>query len=515
MTIQSDPATDDLLDQLDEAEHRAWKMERELRETRASTSFRLGRSIVSAAKRPRRILRLPAELWRLYRSREQPANAVDQAVAGPERLLTFYRSLPERRGGPLIALVGCRRTVQALGGSFDVVPLLPHDAKQIASTVTPDFALLESGASMPGEAWSGLGTTADAGLGEFLAEVMRAFQSRSVPVVFWWTTPVDATPDISALIKQCDSFASDLSVPGVPEAAPLSLGVSLSEVEPARVAERDDAGRPLLHLGGYEPDPATSPANWLVEAAMAAGAEVLREPSFLHAGNGILRRNDMRLRYSRAAWTTPTTAVPSHRCLAMLGSGVPLLVQESPRDFGRIVERVPRRTDIADAVGAARKRSGTPEGMAEILRTIHQYGTSRQRFRVFLDRFGIRVERFDEERIGVSVEADSNAGSVVAAIAGQSIRPVEILVPNQDARRRLGPELQKTGVPVRLIGDAEAPRHAVWAGRRWHQTYLHDLLIASQVAGTDRLLNEHGIVMTGSMGEEMTLPWWISEADVA
>ena len=515
MTSQSGPDSDDLLDQLAEAEHRAWEMERELRETRASTSFRLGRSIVSATKRPSKLLRLPAEIWRLYRGRQQPTNAADQIRTGPERLLTFYRSLGERRGGPQIALVGSRRTVQALGGSFDVVPLWPHDAKQIASAVTPDLALVESGASMPGEAWSALGTAAEAGLGEHLAEVIRGFQGRSVPVVFWWTTPVDVTGDLNALVQRCDWVVADTSVPGVPDAAPLSLGVDLREVEPMRLGETNDADRPLLHLGGYEPDPTTSPANWLVKAAIEAGAQVLREPSYLHPGDGVLRRNDKRLRYRRATWTTPTAADPSHRCLAMLASGVPLLVEESHGEFDRVVERVQRSTDIPEVVGASRQRIGAPEGMAEILRTIHRYGTSRQRFHVVLEHFGIRLERSAEDGIGVSVEAESNASSVVAAIAGQSIRPVEVLVSNQDARRRLSLELQNWEVPVRLVADAEAARHAVWSGKGWRQTYLHDLLVASQVLGTDSLLDEKGVAMTGTMGEGKALPWWISEADVA
>ena len=515
MPIQPAANTDELMERLAEAEHQTWTTERELRETLSSTSFRLGRTLVLAAKRPGKLLRLPAELWRLCRGRDQPTERADSMRTGPERLLAFYRSFPRQRGHPLIAVVGSRRTVRALGRSFDVVPMWPHDAELIAHAVTPDLVLLESGASMPGEAWSALGTPAEAGLGAHLAQVIQGLQNRAVPTVFWWTTPVDVTGDLSVLIKQSDWIAADTSVPGVPDAAPLSLGVDLGEVEPVRLAERDSDARPLIHLGGYEPDPRTGAANCLVEAAIAAGAQILRDPSHLGVRERTLGPDDLRLHYRRASWTTPTTRDLSHRCLAMLASGVPVLVQERPDDFRRIVEWVPPSMDIPAAVDAARQRIGTPEGMAEILRTLHQCGTTRQRFRRALEHFGIEVEPSGEDTIGVMVDVDSTTDGLVAAIAHQSVRPVEIVVPDHHARQRLDPDLQETGIPVRLIADAEATRHAVWSGRPWSPDYLHTMLVAAQISNTDRFLDEDGLVLTGSMGLDKALPWWIGEARVA
>ena len=505
------------LKQLAETSRRPTEMGRGFGETLLSAMLRWWRTLAFAAKHPNTLLLLPVEFSRLYGGRGQRAgiDGMENLVeARPDRWLTFYQPLARKRHGPWIAVIASRRIVQALRRSFDVVPLWPHDAKQLASTVAPDLVLLESGASMPGEAWSALGTAAEAGLGQLLADTIHGFQDRSVPVAFWWTTPVDVTADLSALVDQCDWFVSDMSVPGVPDAPPLSLGVDLSEVEPLYPTERSATTQPLLHLGGYERDPRTDPANRLVEAAVRARAQIMREPSHLYPSNRTLGRDDMRVRYRRASWTTPTTNDVSHRCLAMLASGVPVLVNEPPSMIRRIVDEVPLGTDLLEVVDVAQRRIGSPKGMAEILRTLHQYATTRQRFRVVFEHFGIEAERSEADVIGVSVDGDSNSDSVVAAIAEQSIRPVEVVVRNQGARGRLGDELHAAGIPVRLVAEPEAARHAVWTGKPWYKNYLHDLLVASQVAATDRLSDGKRIVMSGSTGVVGALPWWISETRV-
>ena len=75
--------TPELREQLAEAEDRVWALETRLRETQASTSYRLARSLVLAAKSPLNLWRLPAQLWRFHKARGTREDVVDSA---PRRL---------------------------------------------------------------------------------------------------------------------------------------------------------------------------------------------------------------------------------------------------------------------------------------------------------------------------------------------------------------------------------------------------------------------------------------------
>ena len=236
------PSLLELREQLGEAEDRVWELETRLRETRSSTSYRLGRSLVFAAKSPRTLFRLPAQLWRLYKGRGTREDVADPA-ARRTGLFSSYRSLARERQGPQIGLVASRHTVGSLATAFDVVPLWPHDAQEVANAVSPHVVLIESGAAMPGEAWSALGTAIEAGLEEVLIDVVEAFGRRSIPVIFWWTTPVDSTSDLSSISGRCDFVAADDSVPGVPDATPLPLGVNLGQLH-RYIRRRDVTRRP-------------------------------------------------------------------------------------------------------------------------------------------------------------------------------------------------------------------------------------------------------------------------------
>lgn len=234
------PSLLELREQLGEAEDRVWELEARLRETQSSTTYRLGRSLVLAAKNPRQLFRLPAQMWRLYKGRGTREDAAEYAVPSTG-LFSSYRSLVREHQGPQIGVVASRHTVRSLAAAFDVVPLWPHDAHEVANVVSPDVVLIESGATMPGEAWSALGTAIGAGLEEVLIDVIEAFGRRSVPVLFWWTTPLDRTSDLSAISSRCDFVVSDDSVPGVPAAATLCLGVDLGQLQPVRPSAKRDA----------------------------------------------------------------------------------------------------------------------------------------------------------------------------------------------------------------------------------------------------------------------------------
>lgn len=506
-------SVEQLREQLAEAKDQAWEMELRLRETLSSTSFRLGQSLVLAAKNPRRLRNLPAELWRLYRGRGTREDVFDYEASRVEELFSRYRSLAHERGGPLIGVVASRHALRSLGAAFDVVPLWPHNANEVAGAVSPDVVLIESGAAMPGQAWSALGTAIEAGLEDVLIEVIEGYQQRSVPILFWWTTPLDSTSDLSHIARRCDCVASDDSIPGVPDASSLSLGVDLGQLDPTPPSARRDALHPLLHLGAYEPDPRIAPANRLVGAAVAAGAGIFYEPGHLHASEQTLWHRDVRSRYRAASWSTPTTDRLSHRCIAMLASGIPVLVTNVPDEFRSVVTEVPPGGDITEAVVSARQRIESPGAMAQILRAIHLSGTTRGRVTGQLQSLGITTTQSDDGGVGVLIEACSGIEDAVTAINAQSMRPTEVLVEDADTRRRWTDTAQ-LNIPARPPVLGESSRHVLWRGNTWPKTYLHDLLVASLVVGTDCFSDSDGIVMVGSSGLETPLPWWIRGGSV-
>lgn len=501
------PSLQQLREQLGEAEDRVWELETRLRETQSSTSYRLGRSLITAAKSPRQLFRLPAQMWQLYKGRGTRENVMNRA-AQRTGLFASYRSLAREHQGPQIGVVASRHTVRSLATAFDVVPLWPHDAREVANAVSPDVVLIESGATMPGEAWSALGTAIEAGLEEVLIDVIEAFGRRSIPVLFWWTTPAEKTSDLSAISSRCDFMVADDSVPGVPEATPLPLGVDLGQLQPVRPSARRDASAPLLHLSAYEPDPRVAPANRLVEASVAAGARILYEPGHLHTPEQTLWPRDVLSRYRAAPWTTPTTGRLSHRCIAMLGAGVPLLVCNKQTEFRQVVTEVPSGDDIHDAIAEAGQRIGRPGAIAAILRTVHQSGTVQQRFLEGMRSLGIETIPPDDQGVGVLIEACSNIEQVVDSIKAQSIHPTEILVDDAAMRDRLSCAVD-SDTPVRLPALGESPRHVLWRDKAWPKTYLHDLLVASEITGTDCLSDDDGPVMVGPSGTVAPKPWWL------
>lgn len=501
------PSLQQLREQLGEAEDRVWELETKLRETLHSTSYRLGRNLVLGAKSPRGLWRLPAQLWRLYQGRGTREAATEYATR-PAGLFLNYRSLVREREGPQIGLVASRQTVRSLGAAFDVVPLWPHDANEVAHAISPDVVVIESGASMPGQAWSALGTAIEAGLEETLVDLIAVFGRRSIPVLFWWTTPFDRTADLSRVSGRCDFVVADDSVPGVPKATPLSLGVDLAQLQPVRPSARRDATAPVLHLSPYEPDQRVAPATRLVEAALAAGARILYEPGHLHAAEETLWSRDVQSCYQSAAWTTPTTNRLSHRCLAMLGSGVPVFACKEPAEFGEFVTEVPADVSIHDAEACAGKRLDSLGAMAEVLRTIHLTGTVQNRLLAGLRSLGVDTGPSEDRGLGVSIRAGADIEQAVGSIKAQSIRPAEILVDDADMRDRLSATLN-SDIPVRPRALGESSRHVLWRDKAWPKTYLHDLLVASEVMGTDCFSDGDGPEMTGAFGTAAPKPWWI------
>ena len=301
----------------------------------------------------------------------------EQFVDREEQLFIAYRSWNSDKKGPVLATVASRQTSAMLDEAFNIIPIWPNDAHLISPACRPDLLLVESGAVMPGEVWTTFGTALGANRERALVRLIENFQRRSIPVLFWWTTPVHLTPDLRRMSRKCDAEVSDDSIPGAPEAFPLSVGVNLSKCNPVVPSDRPTEGNPLLHLSPYETNPRITPANSIVRAAVEAGATILYEPSHLHPRQQTLWPSDAGTHYRQATWTTPNSGAGciSHRSVAMLASGIPTLTSVAKSEYRGVMIKVSRRDDLQEAIVYARQRATTPNFMAKALRTVHKYGT--------------------------------------------------------------------------------------------------------------------------------------------
>ncbi|WP_018653480.1 hypothetical protein [Actinomadura flavalba] len=186
---------------LRDREKRLEEAERRLVALEASTTYRFGRLVASAARRPgRRGARLPRELYRLWKDRHAPASAPDgngrtARFDEPER--TEDRLLVAGPGpGPIVAGVLSRDTAARLAGHARLVPVYPHDARTVLSHADLDVLLVDARAGDPGGPWAYLGVPGQFDRDRALHELRRAARARGLPVVLWGENP---PPSLAAL----------------------------------------------------------------------------------------------------------------------------------------------------------------------------------------------------------------------------------------------------------------------------------------------------------------------------
>ena len=503
-----------LRDQLDEAVDQSAILARQLRETRSSTAFLCGKAIVSALNNPRTLWKLPSQLLGLYRGRGTTRN--DVVGMAPDRDAHLFSAYPAGfDSGSVIATIASRNVVATLRRVFNVIPIWPNDASYTGDEAAPDVLIIESGAAMPGEVWTTLGTGLGVGLERTLVDLIARFQRRSIPVVFWWTTPASQVPGLTEIADRCDLEVSDHSTLGAPDATPFSLGINLGQLFPIHPHDRPTgASRPLLHLGPYDPDPHTAPSNRIVQAALAAGGDALYDPSHLHKPDDTLWPSTVKSRYGKASWTTPTavTGRLSHRSIAMLAAGVPTLVTRSTDEYVGAVTEVPSETDVLEAATDASQRASNPSYMAEILRTVHKYGTTRTQVSSLFSHLGLNARVANrEDEIGIWIDAWTDPERVVSCIAEQSVLPTEVVTDDRRLRELLRPGLDAAGIATPLPEHRKAPRHAHWGGNEtWPNTHLQDVLIAANITGAN-LLDGSEVVMTTFGNGVRQLPWWMAK----
>ncbi|MBA3743521.1 hypothetical protein [Sporichthya sp.] len=219
-------------------------VEERLTALEGSAAMVLGRTLVGAARNPRRGARLlPREvkaLWRRRSGRTMPGAPIDEALlkslrgptaldvdeidnADPALLTMLHTSVAVGpRTVPVIAGMLTAQTAALLRGPIDnpravVNTLLPHDAEVIVSRADPDVVLIESAALGSPGPWAYTTQSAYGARDRAILDVLVASRAVRRPVLIWWNSPRSATPGLARIGARADAvWTSAEWHPGTP-----------------------------------------------------------------------------------------------------------------------------------------------------------------------------------------------------------------------------------------------------------------------------------------------------------
>ncbi|GAA3305176.1 hypothetical protein GCM10020295_58240 [Streptomyces cinereospinus] len=174
-----------------------------------STSLRVGRALVSAARSPRHeAARLPRELYGLWRRRTRPravsATAAPRAAvreAVPDgRLHLAHRAFASApRDRLVIAGVLTGATAADLAADAVVNRVLPHDGRLVVRRTDPDALVVQLSACTGEGPWAHTGTGLAPDLDRRLAEVLTETRAAGRSCVLWRDGPASAAPGLTRL----------------------------------------------------------------------------------------------------------------------------------------------------------------------------------------------------------------------------------------------------------------------------------------------------------------------------
>lgn len=230
--------------QLTAKERQLQAVEERLRALEGSAALVLGRTLVGAARNPKRGARLlPREvkaLWRRRSGRTMPGAPIDEALlaslrgptaldvdeidtADPALLTLLHTSVAVApRTVPVIAGMLTPATAALLAGPADrpravVNTLLPHDAEVIVSRTDPDVVLIESAALGSPGPWAYTTQSAYGLRDRSILDVLVAARALRRPVLIWWNSPRSATPGLARVGTRADAvWTSHEWHPGTP-----------------------------------------------------------------------------------------------------------------------------------------------------------------------------------------------------------------------------------------------------------------------------------------------------------
>ncbi|MFJ8629928.1 hypothetical protein [Streptomyces sp. NPDC093568] len=175
-----------------------------------STSLRVGKALVTAARSPKRgAARLPGELYGLWRGRRRSAvratAGAPTAQAEPEaplddRFHLAHRALSSApRDRLVIAGVLTRATAEDFGADVVVNRLLPHDGRLLVQRTDPDVLVVQLSACAGEGPWWQTGTGLAPDLDRTLAELLAEARVLGRKAVLWRDGPATAAPGLARL----------------------------------------------------------------------------------------------------------------------------------------------------------------------------------------------------------------------------------------------------------------------------------------------------------------------------
>jgi hypothetical protein len=420
------------------------RLARELRDTRmqlamtqarltaveGSASWRLGRVVANAAKRPwPRGATLPRDLYRLWRERgATPTAAQNSASAlaaaqltdlagsgdrflsalttpGATRLADPALTLSGDAGngaadrGPVITGVLSALACATLAPDAVVHPLLPHDADVVVESVGADLVVIEAAALLPGNPWAYATDPAAADRGRRLARMILMARALGKPVVLIRNVPQSRMPGLSWLVPTVDAVLD------------MDLGVQLARFNPVGAA----AARPAEPVYAGDRDPREAPGVRALLDALTSGAE----PAVALAGARSWRALPELYR-SHAVFVTATDAQRAEQ----QASGARVIQLGGPAGV--------RDADAARA-RLAEARAAGPLPMPEIragLRDIFTSHATPARLAALVRAAGLPASVSGGRQVAVLAQVGdaAAAGRLAAALKRQRLAPAEVIV---------------------------------------------------------------------------------------
>ncbi|MBA2314533.1 MAG: hypothetical protein H0V87_04020 [Chloroflexi bacterium] len=483
-----------------------------------STSYRLGRTIVTAARTPSRLRRLPGDLGRIWRNRgvaeraaasraaEKPrpkpkpaartgsAGASSAATADPaetevRRFLahTALAMTPRRR--PVIAGILRHETAGALAAGSTVSVMTPNDALLVLERVDPDVFLVETAAFAPSRPWAYGGTAAAVERDGRVMELIDRAHRQGRPAVLVrderavdaaGLQPLEARFDLVLGRSEGDAGAGEADAGGA-----WSRGVSLERFNP--IGEPPDRRSEPLFVGRIDPRASAARRRWTVAALGALvdqqleirldpldpdGADGL-PPELRGAVRGVAPWDETPELYRATGviLAEPVTAgsrggVLAPRTLEQLACGARVI--SGPNDalasagLGSSVTMVEEVAAIGRLVRAAAVE-GLPSdaGLRDMLRVLFQQHASP----VMLARIIRALGGLSDPLAGRSVAAvaalgsESDPAAVIDSLLQQAHRPNEVVLIGTPSITAVGARpLEEAGMAVQAVDEAALDR---------------------------------------------------------
>lgn len=495
-----------------------------------STSYRVGRTIVQAVRRPSNVARLIPRLAdvrprRSSKPRVRPTSTlpsrVDSRAAwnasiryGPERLFQAYSSGAEgARTRLVIAGVLRDETAEILGHDTTVHRLTPNDAALALERADPDFLLIETGAFGAGRQWAYAGNPAAIDRDRELLRLIASCRRLGRPAVLWRTA---ATPFPIGIGELASQFDVVLDATGRGSSAEWLPGVQLARFN-LLGANATRSSAPTL-VGTWDeraPRKVRKAHQELLEGLLADGLEVRVDQ---HSVVGVDAFPES-LRPAFRGTVDPTRAGAIYRSQALivddpfarsggadraldaLACGARILGTTRLHLLGLpadAVIAVDEAGSVATAISGAIAAGTLPPARARaVSRVLFQHHAVPVALARLVDHLGLAIDPLAGRGVSLIVRMSGGTAldGIATAIVGQTHRPREVVAVmdgDQASMTSALDEISAAGITVR-VGDRsadldDAPDHPwVWAAADAHEPWIRGW--TSSDHGPDDLLD--------------------------